>query len=95
MTISSRKESDVTLKKTREKLEELEKERIEKKNEYTQEKRNLEQRIIDVEIDKNNAIRNEKLLEERLRYLTEDKDKLERTLNDKFNSRLFDKDEVI
>lgn len=75
MTISSRKESDVTLKKTREKLEELEKERIEKKNEYTQEKRNLEQRIIDVEIDKNNAIRNEKLLEERLRYLTEDKDK--------------------
>ncbi len=34
MTISSRKESDMSLKKIKEKCEELEKERIEKKNEY-------------------------------------------------------------
>jgi hypothetical protein len=35
----------------------------------------LESKIIEFEIDKNNSIRNEKLLEERMKYMVEDKEK--------------------
>ena len=42
MTISSRKESDLTLRKAKERVEELEKEKAERKQEYNTEKRLLE-----------------------------------------------------
>lgn len=42
LTISSKKENDVTLKKLKEKVDELEKEKSEMKTEYQSEKRLLE-----------------------------------------------------
>jgi hypothetical protein len=38
----------------------------------------------EVEIEKNNAIRNEKLLEERMKYMAEDKEKHEKLVNEKW-----------
>lgn len=54
------------------------------KQEYQGEKRLMKQKIFDFEVEKNNAIRNEKLLEERLKYIQEDKDKQEKMLVEKW-----------
>lgn len=75
LTITSRKETDLNLKRLRERLNEVEKEKSEIKQEYQNEKRALEQKLYDYEIEKNNSRRNEKLLEERMKYLSEDKEK--------------------
>jgi hypothetical protein len=42
MTISSKKESDVTLKRYKERVEEVEKEKFEMKNEFASDKRVIE-----------------------------------------------------
>jgi len=41
-----------------------------------------------LEIEKNQAIRNERLLEERLKYLQEDKDKQEKLITERFKLQL-------
>ena len=41
-----------------------------------------------MEIEKNQAIRNERLLEERLKYLQEDKDKQEKLITERFKLQL-------
>lgn len=58
-------------------------------------KSELQQKLIDVEVEKNNLIRNEKLLEERLKYMQEDKDKTEKNLIDKWKEKLIDKDDQL
>ena len=68
LTISSKKETEATLRKLKEKVEELEKDKLEKKLEYNNEKKILEQKLYDLEQGKNTAIRNEKLIEERFKY---------------------------
>ena len=88
LTISSKKESDVTLKKLRERVEDLEKEKSQIKQDAMNEKKILESKIVEFEIDKNNSVRNEKLLEERMKYLLEDKEKLEKSLNDKWKEKI-------
>jgi DNA-binding transcriptional MerR regulator len=61
LTISSKKETDVSMKKLKERIEELEKEKAEIKSEASLEKRMMEQKMADLENEKNQAIRNEKL----------------------------------
>ena len=88
MNITSRKEADGTLKKLRERAEELEKEKSEQKIEFLNEKRSLQEKLYELEIEKNQAIRNERLLEERLKYLQEDKDKQEKLITERFKLQL-------
>ncbi len=88
LTITSRKESDINFKKLKERVEELEREKLMMKSDFAADKKGLEVRLQEVEGEKNNAIRNEKLLEERMKYLSEDKDKQEKNINDKWNQRL-------
>lgn len=95
LTISSKKESDVTVKKLRERVEELEREKAQIKSDSVNDKKLLESKIIEFEIDKNNSVRNEKLLEERMKYMIEDKEKAEKSLNDKWKEKLEEKDDHI
>lgn len=88
LSITSRKESDVTLKKLQEKVEDLERARVEAKQEFMAEKGKLEDRLYLLETEKNSSIRNEKLLEERLKYSVEDKEKGEKALQEKWVARL-------
>jgi hypothetical protein len=53
LTITSRKESDMSSRKLKERVEELEKDKAEKKSEYVQENRLLEQKIYELEAEKN------------------------------------------
>lgn len=68
MSITSRKESDVTVKKIKDRVEELEREKIETKAEYQQDKVKLEQKVFELETERNTFVRNEKLYEERVKY---------------------------
>ncbi|CDW76855.1 guanylate-binding n-terminal domain containing protein [Stylonychia lemnae] len=95
LTISSKKESDVSLKKLKERVSELEREKAQLKIDYSSDKKILESKIIEFEIDKNNSVRNEKLLEERLRYLQEDKDKSEKSIIDKWKEKFEEKNDQI
>jgi hypothetical protein len=52
----------------------------------------LESKIYELENERNSSIRTEKLLEERIKYIQEEKDKLERNLNNKWSAKLEDKD---
>lgn len=58
----------MNLRKLKEKNEDLEKEKLVIKNEFTAERRTLESKLYELESDKNQAIRNHKLLEERLKF---------------------------
>lgn len=78
LTISSKKETDVTVRKLKERVEELEKEKTLTKIDFNNDKKFLDQKLIEFEIEKNNSIRNERLLEERMKYLVEDKEKSEK-----------------
>ena len=93
LTMSTKKESDITLRKLKERVDELEKDKVEKKLEFANEKRILEQKLYELEASKNQAIRNEKLLEERLKYQTEERDKSEKTINDKWKVKFNEKEE--
>lgn len=75
MSITSRKESDTTLKKLKDRVEELEREKQNNKHEYQQDKIKLEQKLFELETERNAFIRNEKLFEERIKFSQEEKDK--------------------
>lgn len=65
------------------------------KQEFIADRKALEEKIYVLEQDKNNSIRNEKLLEERMKYISEDKEKLEKALNEKWKRKLEDKEEQL
>ncbi len=73
-------------------MEELEREKNDHKQESAVETRILKEKLYEFELEKNAAIRNEKLLEERMKFMAEDKEKQEKSLNDKWSKRLDEKD---
>lgn len=95
MSITSRKESDVTVRKIKDRIEELEREKIESKAEYQTEKMKLEQKVFELETERNSFVRNEKLFEERIKFSMEDKDKIEKNLNTKWKSKVEEKDQQL
>ena len=52
----------------------------------------MQEKLYELEIEKNQAIRNERLLEERLKYLQEDKDKQEKLITERLNFKLSEND---
>lgn len=95
LTITSKKEVDVNLKKLKERVEELEREKSNMKSEFQTDKRALETKIYELEQEKNNSIRNEKLMEERMKYVQEDREKQEKSTNEKWKKKLDDKEEQL
>ena len=65
------------------------------KQEFYSEKRMLEQKLFEFEVEKNNSRRNEKLLEERMKYMSEDKEKQEKVLVEKWKIKVDEKEEAI
>ena len=65
------------------------------KEDSRQENHRLQGKLRDVELKLNDSVRNEKILEERLKLSVEDKEKLERTLNDKLKRKGDERDALL
>ena len=55
----------------------------------------LEQKIFELETERNAIIRNEKLLEERIKFSTEEKEKIEKNLNTKWKTKVEEKEQYV
>lgn len=92
LSITSKKESDVTLRKLKERIEELEKAKTETKSEFGAEKTKFEERLYYLEAEKNSSIRNEKLIEERMKFQNVEKEKSDKIFFDKWAAKVGEKD---
>ena len=72
LTITSRKELNINQRKLQERVEYLEERTIEDKKEFQQQKIHQETRISEMESERNEAYKNEKVSQERLKLVQEE-----------------------
>ena len=95
LSISNKKDMEGSIKKLGDKVAEVEKEKAEMKGEWAQEKRNMEQKMGDLETEKNMAIRNEKLMQERVKYQSEQQIQTQSSIESQVKKKLEEKDSQV
>ena len=65
------------------------------KKEFNHERRTLEQKLYEMETEKNLALKNEKVLENRLVMIQDERDKQDRTIHEKHRQQIEDKEDQV
>ena len=83
LTNNSKKEQDGAAKKNKERLEDLETQLIQAKSDLQHERIKFEAQVTDLENSKNESLKKEKVIEERLKQYQMSKEKEERVIQEK------------